>query len=240
MSYDPVVLWLLPRRHPLDHLTVVAKNACVLVSHGSVTILGQLPLPAHCADSRLNHTSNLLWKTLICLSWIIDLRSKHLVWYPSRGLLRCTLGMNMSWCHLYVLFLPHSMPLASTRKEIVPMYGTLILVTPTHRTSLDFLPLAVTVTYICGLTGLYVFALFQSCCLRVWLPIRLNTGVEILIFGTVTVLGRSSITGNDLKKRLFRQSQRFERQPELQQDWVIRFIFYIDQSFKIRRGCCFI
>lgn len=47
---------------PPYHMTVVIKSACVLVSHRVVTVLGQLPLPGHCADRRLNHTSSLSLK----------------------------------------------------------------------------------------------------------------------------------------------------------------------------------
>ena len=32
--------------------------------------------------------------------------------------------------------------------------------------------------YICSPTGLYIFAYFKSCCLRVWLPTNLNLGAD--------------------------------------------------------------
>lgn len=44
---------------PLDHLDLKARGACDLGTHEIVTIrgtiLGRLPLPGHCTDSRLKH-----------------------------------------------------------------------------------------------------------------------------------------------------------------------------------------
>lgn len=45
---------------PLDHLALVAKGPCIPGSHGTVaieeTVLGRLPFPEHCSNSRLRQT----------------------------------------------------------------------------------------------------------------------------------------------------------------------------------------
>ena len=42
----------------------------------------------------------------------------------------------------------------------------------------DGLALGASGAYACGPTGLYIFAFFKSCCLRLWLPNRLNLGAD--------------------------------------------------------------
>lgn len=63
------------------------------------------------------------------------------------------------WERFYKVLLFAQMELSS---------GTLIFVAATQKTPLDHL------AYAHNPTGLYIFTYFESCCLRVWLPISLN------------------------------------------------------------------
>lgn len=49
------------QRMPLNHLALVAREVCILGSHGTVaieeTVLDRLPSPGHFADRRLRHTA---------------------------------------------------------------------------------------------------------------------------------------------------------------------------------------
>lgn len=57
-----------PQGMSLDHLALEARSACVLGYHGTViiqeTVLGQLPLQRHRADSRLKHPPSLCERSL--------------------------------------------------------------------------------------------------------------------------------------------------------------------------------
>ena len=52
-----------PQGMPLDCLVLMASRACFPEFHGMVInremVLGKLPLPRHCADSRLKHIPSL-------------------------------------------------------------------------------------------------------------------------------------------------------------------------------------
>lgn len=53
-----------------------------------------------------------------------------------------------------------------------------IFVTAVQGTSQDCLALVAIRAYGCDPTRLYTFVFFNHCCLRVWLPIRLNLGAN--------------------------------------------------------------
>ena len=74
--------------------------------------------------------------------------------------------------------LPHSRGLGSYVKELVHFPETPIFVTAAQGTPQDHLALAASGTYDCGPKGLYILAHFESCYLRVWLPIRLSLGTN--------------------------------------------------------------
>ena len=81
----------------LDHLALVAREACVPDSCETVAVgemvLGRLPPPEHCMDSRLKQLSPpprppavFLRDRSICLSRRFGLKVRLLVWHISRGL----------------------------------------------------------------------------------------------------------------------------------------------------------
>lgn len=137
------------------------------------TVLGRPPLPGHCAESRLKHTMAFCKRGLFASYGSLAQGAGFwagtlLVTY--RGALRKQFGGH----HLYALPLSHYSLTISARLEcihfsVAPSFATVISRSPALGGQ-QGLP--------CGPTGLYIFAYFKSCFLRVWLLIRLNLGAD--------------------------------------------------------------
>lgn len=103
----------------------------------------------------------------------------------------------------------------SSRKELINLLRALIITTTTQTMPLDHLALRASGSYVCGPTGLYIFALFKSYCLRVWHLISLNLDAEALPhFGLLTGTGTPQLQGSTRNKKMLEQTQRIERQSE--------------------------
>ena len=86
--------------------------------------------------------------------------------------------MEVGGCHFCAIPLPQYRLLASPGMELVCLSGAQIFVTATQGIPLDLVTLVAKRNYACDPTELYIFAYFKSCCLRVWLPNRLNLGAN--------------------------------------------------------------
>lgn len=56
-----------------------------------------------------------------------------------------------------------------SEKELIRSSGALIFAAVAQGTPPDHLALGASRAYACSSTGLYIFACFKSCCLKVWL-----------------------------------------------------------------------
>ena len=88
------------------------------------TVLGRLPAPGHCPDSRLKHTPSLSVKETSLLDWELWPEGKFLVRHVTRGLQRSSQGMKVSRCNLCTICLPPSSSLVSSRKELISLSGS--------------------------------------------------------------------------------------------------------------------
>lgn len=62
-----------------EYVALVAGGVCISGPHGSETVaavLGRLPPPGHCTDSRMKHITVFLWKRPIYLSYRFSLRDR--------------------------------------------------------------------------------------------------------------------------------------------------------------------
>lgn len=82
---------------PTDHLALLAKDTCV-PAHGSIQLERQYWAGYHIQSTAWtacwNSSPVSLWNTFVALSKIFGLRGNLLVWYVSRGLQRCSQGME--------------------------------------------------------------------------------------------------------------------------------------------------
>lgn len=166
----------------LDHLRLVAREACVLGSHGTVTIietaLGKLPPLRHCTDSRLKHISVFLWKRPMHWSW--GSRGTGLRFVTHLAATECPekVGQGMpALCSPSALlwFASNSQKRAYTLVWS-PKYCKY------HPSCSSRSPgLEVSRIYDCSPTELYIFEYFESCCMRIWLPISLEVGAKWML-----------------------------------------------------------
>ena len=74
---------------PVEYLALVTRGACVSGPHGTETIgesvLGRLPPPKHCTESRLKHTLSLPVKKTYLLVQIFSLRDGLQACHISKG-----------------------------------------------------------------------------------------------------------------------------------------------------------
>ena len=143
----------------------------------SETVLGRLPSSGHCTDSKLKHTPSLCEKGLFtcpgasawgtCFKFVTNLKG--------RVVLSGNVGQGMPP--------PHS-PSALLRLTSTSQKGAYILIrspnfSNCHPRDTSRSPgLEANRVYNCGPIGLYIFAYFESCCMRIWLPISLKLGAE--------------------------------------------------------------
>lgn len=82
------------------------------------------------------------------------LRGRFLVWHTSRGLPRCSLGIEASGCQLCDHPLRRSKPMVSAVKEFILFYGALAFVAVSYGIPLDCFALVASWAYDCDLIGL--------------------------------------------------------------------------------------
>lgn len=102
----------------LEYVVLEARGTCVPGSHGTVTIrgtiLGRLPPPGHCTDSKLKHDPSLPLKDAYLLSWSFSLKDRLQVCHTSR-LRRCSQGADTRGA-ICVLSCCLSQPTSTSRK----------------------------------------------------------------------------------------------------------------------------
>lgn len=89
------------------------------------------------------------------------------------GLGRDSQGTKASRHHLCALPLPPYSSPVPLRKALTYSSGAPVFVTPARP---DYLALVTSGAGACGPTRVHTFALFKSCCLKVWLPNQLESG----------------------------------------------------------------
>lgn len=127
------------------------------------------PKAKHTAD--WNIPLVFLWKRPIWLSWSFSKRDRLKVWTH--------LGdYTGQWIpSLHPPSASH-LVIGISQKGAWHSFGALIFVTTAWETLLGCPALVASGTDSCGPIALYIFTYFKSCCLRVWLPISLNPGVD--------------------------------------------------------------
>lgn len=124
---------------PLDCLTVVAKGECISVTHMSETIrervLGRIPPPGHCINSRLKHIPSIPMKRAYILIIMPEGQHSGLPHIPR--LQRCPQKTWAGKYHISALLWHHQGSLISPKKELIYTSKAIIFATFTQGTAPD-------------------------------------------------------------------------------------------------------
>lgn len=181
---------------PLEHLALVAKELSFLGPTGlniqrnsswQATTPRALPRQQTETYPSLPETKT-YWL-------VLELQSEGFTTHlEATEMLSGNVGQGMSFLHNLSASTAHH----RFSEQLIHLYGALIFAL-THRICPRSPSLEASRIYNCCSTGLYIFTYFKSCCLRVWFPITLKWGNEVLPeippLETLTGLGIPSTTG---------------------------------------------